>query len=111
MTGVQTCALPISADSARRALGLAVPDRPPAFYADRETLIALARALPSAEDPMIRIVDQLGRYARTTSEERATTGTAPPATSGQPATTGQEQPPPQTPEIPPDPDRPREMVP
>jgi hypothetical protein len=60
---------------------------------------------------MIRIVDQLGRYARTTSEGRGAVGTAPPATSGQPATTGQEQPPPQTPEIPPDPDRPREVVP
>lgn len=52
-----------AADSARRALGIPVPDRPAAFYAETPLLASLAGALPRAEDPMIRIVDHLDRYA------------------------------------------------
>lgn len=51
------------ADSARRALGLPVPERPADFYAAAPELVTLAAALPKAEDPMVQIVDQLDRYA------------------------------------------------
>lgn len=52
-----------AADSARRILGLPIPDRPPDFYAPSRELASLAEALPRASDPMIRIADQLDRYA------------------------------------------------
>lgn len=51
------------ADSARRTLGLPLSDRPLDFYGATPELVALAAALPDAEDPMERIVDQIGRYA------------------------------------------------
>lgn len=51
------------ADSARRTLGLPVPDRAADFYAGSAELAGLAAALPDPEDPMLRIVDQLDRYA------------------------------------------------
>lgn len=51
------------ADSARRALGAPVPDRPEGFYGARPVLVTVARALPVPPDPMTRISDQLDRYA------------------------------------------------
>lgn len=54
---------PVS-DSARLLLGLPVPDRPEDFYATPRRLVSLASALPSPEDPMVRIVDEMGRYAK-----------------------------------------------
>lgn len=50
------------ADSARRAMGLPVPERPADFYLAAPELVTLATALPKVEDPMVRIVDQLDRY-------------------------------------------------
>lgn len=70
-----------AADSARRALGLPVPERPAAFYTEPPVLAALAAALPPSEDPMVRIVDQLDRYTR-----RA--GSGPAARGGMAATPG-----------------------
>lgn len=52
------------ADSARRELGFDVPERPMDFYAVAPELTTLTTALPDAADPMVRIVDQLDRYAR-----------------------------------------------
>jgi len=52
-----------AADSARRALGLPVPDRASGFYAEPETLAMLSRSLPRPKDPMITIADQMDRYA------------------------------------------------
>jgi TolA-binding protein len=100
-----------AADSARRALGLPVPDRPAAFYQDPDVLVALAGALPGPEDPMVRIVDQLDRYARTGAGGlgRATaTGTAPGAAAA--PTTTQEPTPPVPPETP-NPDLPPGVIP
>lgn len=51
------------ADSARRLLGDSLPSRPADFYAPMPTLVSLADALPEVEDPMLRIADQLDRYA------------------------------------------------
>jgi hypothetical protein len=51
-----------AADSARRALGLEVPERPSDFYATDPTLAVLARVLPRETDPMIGIEDQMDRY-------------------------------------------------
>ena len=51
-----------AADSARRALGFEVPDRPSDFYATDPTLAVLARVLPREIDPMIGIEDQMNRY-------------------------------------------------
>ncbi len=51
------------ADSARRLLGEPVPERPEDFYAPPPQLASLASALPDAADPMLRISDQLDRYA------------------------------------------------
>ncbi len=78
------------ADSARRALGLPVAERPGDFYAVGSELATLAAALPEAEDPMERIIDQLDRYADRTP--------ASPARRERPAETGRR--------VPPDPDRP-----
>lgn len=52
-----------ASDSARRALGLPVPDRPDGFYGEAPLLHSLARSLPKASDPMVRVADQIGRYA------------------------------------------------
>jgi len=52
------------ADSARIALGLPVSDRPDGFYSTSPRLVTLAAALPDPEDPMRRITDQMGRYAK-----------------------------------------------
>ncbi|MGH7543214.1 MAG: tetratricopeptide repeat protein [Gemmatimonadota bacterium] len=51
------------ADSARRLLGEPVPERPEDFYGSPTRLASLASALPAVEDPMLRISDQLERYA------------------------------------------------
>ena len=51
------------ADSARRLLGESVPERPEDFYAPPPRLVSLVSALPEAADPMLRISDQLDRYA------------------------------------------------
>lgn len=51
------------ADSARRALGVPVPERPEGFYDATPVLVTLAEALPGPQDPMARIADQLDRYA------------------------------------------------
>jgi TolA-binding protein len=51
------------ADSARRLLGEPVPERPEDFYASPPQLASLVSALPDAADPMLRISDQLDRYA------------------------------------------------
>ena len=51
------------ADSARRLLGESVPERPEDFYAAPARLASLASALPEVADPMLRISDQLDRYA------------------------------------------------
>ena len=51
------------ADSARRLLGEPVPERPEDFYAPPPRLASLVSALPDAADPMLRISDQLDRYA------------------------------------------------
>jgi tetratricopeptide (TPR) repeat protein len=51
-----------AADSARRTLGLEVPERPSDFYATDPTLAVLARVLPRETDPMIGIEDQMDRY-------------------------------------------------
>jgi TolA-binding protein len=51
------------ADSARRLLGEPVPERPDDFYAAPARLGSLVSALPEAADPMLRISDQLDRYA------------------------------------------------
>lgn len=51
------------ADSARRLLGEPVPERPDDFYAPPPRLASLVSALPEAADPMLRISDQLDRYA------------------------------------------------
>ncbi|MGH7557739.1 MAG: tetratricopeptide repeat protein [Gemmatimonadota bacterium] len=50
-------------DSARRLLGDSLPTRPADFYTPSPVLVSLAAALPEAEDPMVRITDQLDRYA------------------------------------------------
>ncbi|MGH9266513.1 MAG: tetratricopeptide repeat protein, partial [Acidimicrobiales bacterium] len=60
------------ADSARRILGDSLPVRPAGFYAASPDLASLAAALPEPEDPMVRITDQLDRYAAAREErERA----------------------------------------
>lgn len=51
------------ADSARRILGDSLPERAADFYTPPPTLLSLADALPAVEDPMLRIADQLDRYA------------------------------------------------
>lgn len=52
------------ADSARRELGLEIPERPLDFYAPQGNLAELVSALPNPADPMVSIVDQLDRYSR-----------------------------------------------
>ncbi|HEY7471160.1 MAG TPA: tetratricopeptide repeat protein [Gemmatimonadota bacterium] len=51
-----------AADSARRDLGLEVPERTGDFYAADPTLAVLAQVLPPAGDPMLGIEDQMNRY-------------------------------------------------
>jgi hypothetical protein len=51
-----------AADSARRDLGLEIPERTGDFYATDPTLAVLARVLPPAGDPMLGIEDQMNRY-------------------------------------------------
>ncbi len=94
------------ADSARRALGAPVPDRPEGFYGARPVLVTVARALPAPQDPMTRISDQLDRYAtrrearereeaeRPTEEIRAAPGQGDPASDaiGQPGPEDREAP-------------------
>jgi TolA-binding protein len=58
------------ADSARRELGFEVPERPMDFYAVAPELTTLTTALPDVADPMVRIVDQLDRYARRDDQRR-----------------------------------------
>ena len=58
------------ADSARRELGFDIPERPMDFYAVAPELTMLTTALPDAADPMVRIVDQLDRYARRETQRR-----------------------------------------
>lgn len=81
------------ADSARRALGLPVAERPGDFYAAGSELATLAAALPDFADPMERIIDQLDRYADRTPASPASAQTERPG-----AETGRQ--------VPPDPDRP-----
>jgi hypothetical protein len=66
-----------SADSARRALGLEVPERPSDFYATDPTLAALSRVMPPTNDPMLGIEDQMDRYGAR-SRARAPVGEVPP---------------------------------
>jgi hypothetical protein len=56
------------ADSARRLLGQPPPERPADFYLPSPTLATLASALPEPDDPMLRITDQLDRYAAARAE-------------------------------------------
>jgi outer membrane protein assembly factor BamD (BamD/ComL family) len=89
-----------AADSARLALGMAVPERLPAFYAPRDVLAALAAVLPPPTDPMLRVLDQLGKYARgqgTPGAVGAMPGGrgAPPEGPGAPAATSEEEAPPE----------------
>lgn len=58
-------------DSARRALAVTVPERPGDFHNQTVLLTTLVDALPDVEDPMVRIVDQLDRYADRRAAERA----------------------------------------
>lgn len=60
-----------AADSARRILGLEVPERPGDFYATDPTLAVLARVLPRSGDPMLGIEDQMNRYG---ARDRSTAG-------------------------------------
>ncbi len=60
------------ADSARRELGFDVPERPADFYVVAPELTTLTTALPDAADPMVRIIDQLDRYARRDEQRRDT---------------------------------------
>jgi tetratricopeptide (TPR) repeat protein len=60
-----------AADSARRELGLEVPERPNDFYATDPTLAVLARVLPREADPMIGIEDQMNRYGGRGQSSRA----------------------------------------
>lgn len=53
-----------AADSARRALGEPVPERPGDFYFSPAVLDSLARALPRPPDPMVAIAEQMDRYTR-----------------------------------------------
>lgn len=53
-----------ASDSARELLGLPLPDRSDDFYATPRRLVALVSALPGPEDPIVRIVDEMGRYAK-----------------------------------------------
>ncbi len=76
------------ADSARRELGFDVPERPMEFYAVVPELTTLTTALPDAADPMVRIVDQLDRYARRESQPRDTAR----ANRGRPTSDGAERP-------------------
>lgn len=69
------------ADSARRILGDSLPSRPPDFYAPPPALLSLADALPDVEDPMLRIADQLDRYAAAR-EQRQRDGQVRSSTSG-----------------------------
>jgi outer membrane protein assembly factor BamD (BamD/ComL family) len=85
------------ADSARRLLGEPVPERPEDFYASPPQLASLVSALPDVEDPMLRISDQLDRYAaareardrqdvRTTRERERQEPLRPPGAPGAEAT-------------------------
>jgi TolA-binding protein len=88
------------ADSARRELGFDVPERPMEFYAEVPELTALTTALPDVADPMVRIVDQLDRYARRNDRrrdgartDRTRPGLAEPADGAEPpASTGEGRP-------------------
>lgn len=51
-----------ASDSARRDLGLDIPERGSDFYASDPTLVVLARVLPDASDPMLGIENQMNRY-------------------------------------------------
>jgi len=75
------------ADSARRELGFDVPERPMDFYAGAPELTLLTTALPEVADPMVRIVDQLDRYARRESQPRDTAH----ADRGRPTSDGAER--------------------
>lgn len=97
---VATYADTSEADSARRELGLEIPERPLDFYAQPVELAELASALPDPADPMVSIVDQLDRYTRRRAPEpidnrgvdrpgpgrplNQPVGAAPPTGAGQP---------------------------
>lgn len=63
------------ADSARRELGFEIPERPLDFYSATPELTLLTTALPDVDDPMVRIIDQLDRYARRDEQRRDETRT------------------------------------
>jgi TolA-binding protein len=92
-----------AADSARRALGLPLPDRAAEFYTQPEVLVMLAAALPRPKDPMLTIADQMDRYAAR--PEPAVVIPRPSA----PGVPGSEETPPE--QIPPDPQLPPGVVP
>ena len=74
-----------AADSARRVLGLEVPERPGDFYTTDATLAVLARVLPRASDPMLGIESQMNRYgARTRETARRTQEVIPGALRAEP---------------------------
>ena len=82
-----------AADSARRALGESVPERPRGFYDEPEAFVNLARALPAVKDPMLTIVDQMDRYAARAEAAPGIDG-RPAARPDAPGTPGAEAPPP-----------------
>lgn len=68
------------ADSARRELGLPVPERVAGFYSTPPDLVELLDSLPPIRDPMITVADQLDRYA----DRRAARASVTRAVSGRP---------------------------